>query len=55
MRVGDLVHRSWPSNPGRVGLLISQLPKNFTYGRQTGDFFDGDRDTIRSQFLKVVK
>ena len=60
MRVGDLVTRSWPSDPGRVGLLISQLPKDFTYGRNTGDHFvvqwtDGVSDTIRSQFLKVVK
>ena len=59
MQVGDLVQRSWPADPGRVGLLVSQLPKDFTYGRQTGDFFvvqwaDGIRDTIRSQFLEVV-
>ena len=60
MKVGDLVTRSWPADPGRVGLLISQLPKDFTYGRNTGDHFvvqwtDGVSDTIRSQFLKVVK
>ena len=62
MRVGDLVKRSYNqwSNDGRVGLVISQLPKDFTHGRNTGDFYivqwtDGVRDTIRSQFLKVVK
>ena len=60
MKVGDLVYRSWPSDPGRVGLIVSQLPKDFTYGGQTGDFFvvqwtDGIRDTIRPQFLRVVK
>ena len=55
MKVGDLVERSWPADPGRVGLLIKQLPRSVT----TGDFFivqwtDGVRDTIRSQFLEVV-
>ena len=60
MRVGDLVERSWPSDPGRVGLLVKQLPKSIPTGVTTGDFFvvqwtDGVRDTIRSQFLKVVK
>ena len=61
MQVGDLVKRSYNqwSNNARIGLVISQLPKDFTYGRQTGDFFvvqwsDGIRDTIRSQFLEVV-
>ena len=62
MQVGDLVKLSHNqrSNNARVGLVLSQLPKNFTYGRNTGDFYivqwtDGVRDTIRSQFLKVVK
>ena len=27
MQVGDLVERAWPGDPGRVGLLIEQLPK----------------------------
>tara|TARA_B100000131_G_scaffold114454_1_gene111427 strand:- start:297 stop:479 length:183 start_codon:yes stop_codon:yes gene_type:complete len=60
MQVGDLVERSWPSDPGRVGLLVKQLPKSISTGVTTGDFFvvqwaDGVRDTIRSQFLRVVK
>ena len=60
MRVGDLVERSLPSDPGRVGLLVDQLPKSILTGITTGDFFvvqwtDGVRDTIRSQFLEVVK
>ena len=62
MQVGDLVKLSHNqrSNNARVGLVLSQLPKNFTYGRNTGDFYivqwtDGVRDTIRSQFLVVVK
>ena len=60
MKVGDLVQRSWPDDPGRVGLLVKQLPKSVSIGVLTGDFFvvqwtDGVRDTIRSQFLKVVK
>ena len=62
MQVGDLVKRSYNqrSNNARVGLVIDQLPKDFTYGRNTGDFYvvqwnDGVRDTIRSQFLVVVK
>ena len=60
MKVGDLVQRSWPGDPGRVGLLIEQLPRSSPTGVTTGDFFvvqwtDGVRDTIRSQFLEVVK
>ena len=62
MQVGDLVKllHNQRSNNARVGLVLSQLPKNFTYGRNTGDFYivqwtDGVRDTIRSQFLVVVK
>ena len=62
MQVGDLVKLSHNqrSNNARIGLVLSQLPKNFTYGRNTGDFYivqwtDGVRDTIRSQFLVVVK
>ena len=60
MKVGDLVERAWPADPGRIGLLIEQLPKSISTGVTTGDFFvvqwtDGVRDTIRSQFLKVVK
>ena len=60
MRVGDLVERSWPHDPGRVGLLVKQLPRSVPTGATTGDFFvvqwtDGVRDSIRSQFLKVVK
>jgi hypothetical protein len=60
VQVGDLVQRSWPSDPGRIGLLVKQLPKSISTGRTTGDWFivqwtDGVRDTIRSQFLKVVK
>jgi len=60
MKVGDLVERSWPDDPGRVGLLVDQLPKSISTGVTTCDFFvvqwtDGVRDTIRSQFLKVVK
>ena len=60
MQVGDLVERSWPSDPGRVGLLVKQLPKSISIGRTTGDWFvvqwtDGVRDTVRSQFLEVVK
>ena len=62
MQVGDLVKLSYNqrSNNARVGLVIDQLPKDFTHGRNTGDFYvvqwnDGVRDTIRSQFLEVVK
>ncbi len=60
MQVGDLVERSWPSDPGRVGLLVKQLPKSILTGVTTGDFFvvqwtDGVRDSVRSQFLRVVK
>ena len=60
MKVGDLVQRGYPHDPGRVGLLVKQLPKSIPTGVTTGDFFvvqwtDGVRDTIRSQFLKVVK
>ena len=60
MRVGDLVQRGYPNDPGRVGLLVKQLPKSVSTGVNTQDFFvvqwtDGVRDTIRSQFLKVVK
>ena len=56
MKVGDLVERAWPGDPGRIGLLIEQLPKSISTGVTTGDFFvvqwtDGVRDTIRSQFL----
>ena len=59
MQVGDLVQRSWPADPGRVGLLVKRLPKSVPTGVTTGDFFivqwtDGIRDTIRSQFLEVV-
>ena len=60
MKVGDLVQRSWPADSGRVGLLVEQLPRSIPTGVTTGDFFvvqwaDGVRDTIRSQFLEVVK
>ena len=60
MQVGDLVQRSYPPDPGRVGLLVKQLPKSVSTGVTTGDFFivqwtDGVCDTIRSQFLRVVK
>ena len=62
MRVGDLVKRSYNqwSNNARVGLVLNQLPKDFTRGGTTGDWFivqwnDGERDTVRSQFLVVVK
>ena len=59
MRVGDLVQRSWPSDPGRVGLLVAREPKDVSRGRIAGDYFivqwtDGVRDTVRSQFLEVV-
>jgi len=59
VRVGDLVQRGYPNDPGRVGLLVDQLPKSILTGVTTGDFFvvqwtDGVRDTIRSQFLEVV-
>ncbi len=59
MQVGDLVQRSYPPDPGRVGLLVKQLPKSVSTGVTTGDFFIvqwtyGIRDTIRSQFLEVV-
>ena len=59
MQVGDLVQRPW-EYPGRIGLLVKQLPKSISTGVTTGDFFvvqwtDGVRDTIRSQFLEVVK
>ena len=59
MKVGDLVQRGYPNDPGRVGLLVKQLPKSISTGVTTGDFFvvqwtDGVRDTIRSQFLEVV-
>ncbi len=61
MQVGDLVkrvHNQW-SNGGRVGLVISQLPKDFTRGRNTGDWLsvqwnDGERETVRSMFLEIV-
>ena len=60
MKVGDLVQRGYPNDPGRVGLLVKQLPKSISTGVNTEDFFvvqwtDGIRDTIRSQFLEVVK
>ena len=60
MKVGDLVERTYSADPGRVGLLVRQLPKSISRGRTTGDWFvvqwtDGVRDTIRSQFLEVVK
>ena len=60
MRVGDLVERSWPADPGRVGLLVDSLPKDISHGRTTGDWFvvywsDGVRDLVRSMHLKVVK
>ena len=60
MKVGDLVQRGYPNDPGRVGLLVKQLPKSVSTGVNTQDFFvvqwtDGVRDTIRSQFLEVVK
>ena len=60
MKVGDLVQRGYPNDPGRVGLLVKQLPKSASTGVTTEDFFvvqwtDGVRDTIRSQFLEVVK
>ena len=60
MQVGDLVERAYPADPGRVGLLVTQLPRSVPTGVTTGDFFvvqwsDGVRDTIRSQFLEVVK
>ena len=59
MQVGDLVERSYPSDPGRVGLLVEQLPRSIPTGVTTGDFFvvqwtDGVRDTVRSQFLEVI-
>ena len=59
MKVGDLVQRPW-EHPGRIGLLVEQLPRSIPTGVTTGDFFivqwtDGVRDTIRSQFLEVVK
>ena len=60
MKVDDLVERAWPGDPGRIGLLIEQLPRSIPTGVTTDDFFvvqwtDGVRDTIRSQFLEVVK
>ena len=60
MQVGDLVERSWPADPGRIGLLVKGLPKNIDRGITTGDWFvvhwtDGTRDMVRSQYLKVVK
>ena len=63
MQVGDLVEQwrgHFHNEPGRVGLLVEQLPKSILTGVTTGDFFvvqwtDGVRDTIRSQFLRVVK
>ncbi len=61
MQVGDLVkrvHNQW-SNGGRLGLVLSQLPKDFSRGRTTGDWLsvqwnDGHREMVRSQFLEVV-
>ena len=38
MQVGDLVQRPW-EHPGRIGLLIEQLPKSIPTGVTTGDFF----------------
>ena len=60
MKVGDLVQRSWPADPGRVGLLVEQLPRSIPTGVTTGDFFvvhwtDGVRDIVRSMHLRVVK
>ena len=60
MKVGDLVQRGYPNDPGRVGLLVRQLPKSISRGRTTGDWFvvqwtDGVRDMVRSMHLKVVK
>lgn len=60
MRVGDLVERSWPADPGRIGLLVDRVPKDISRGVTTRDWFvvhwtDGVRDMVRSQFLKVVK
>ncbi len=62
MQVGDLVDRwrgHFHNGTGRVGLLVEQLPKDFTRGRTTGDWFvvqwaDGGREAIRFQYLEVL-
>ncbi len=54
MKVGDLVERSWPSDPGRVGLVI-MFPDLGAQKYALVQWTDGIRDTIRLQFLRVVK
>ena len=58
MKVGDLVERSWPPDPGRLGMVVALSVPHFTR-TDDEDFFvvqwiDGVRDTIRSQFLRIV-
>ena len=60
MQVGDLVKRANNSfNGGRIGLVLSRLPKDFTRGRTTGDWLsiqwnDGQREPVRSMFLELI-
>ena len=54
MQVGDLVERSWPSDPGRVGLVI-MFQDLGAQKYALVQWTDGIRDTIRLQFLRVVK
>ena len=53
MQVGDLVQRSYPPDPGRIGLVI-KIPDLGAQKYALVQWTDGIRDTIRSQFLEVV-
>ena len=60
MKIGDLVERSWPADPGRVGLIVDKLAKDISRGRTTADWVtvhwtDGVRDMVRTMHLKAVK
>ena len=57
MQVGDLVERSYPSDAGRVGLIVDLVSDDPIVGTKFWlvHWADGVRDTIRSQFLRVVK
>ena len=51
MQVGDLVERSWPSDPGRVGVVVRPATgTDYVVVQWT----DGPRDSVRAMFLKVV-
>ena len=59
MQVGDLVERSWPSDPGRVGVIVAPTSSPYT-DEDASDYFvvqgiDGLRDSIRAMFLRAVK